>query len=91
MSVKVAFREASSSGAVAQRTVLVPKAAVHQQDGRDVVLLMQNGRAERRAITVSSSSDDETTVSAGLSAGEKVILDWPAGLTEGLKVKEVKP
>ena len=53
MSVKVAFREAGGSGPVAGRTVIVPKAAVQQQDGRDVVLVVQNGRAERRAVTVS--------------------------------------
>jgi RND family efflux transporter MFP subunit len=91
MSVKVAFHEASSSGAVVARTFVVPKSAVHQQDGKDVVLVLQNERAERRAITIGSSSFEETTVSAGLSAGEKVILDWPPGLTDGSKVKEIKP
>src|ERR1700693_2915099 len=48
MSVKVAFREAASPGSIAQRTVRVPKAAVHQADGHDVVLVVQNDRAERR-------------------------------------------
>jgi len=91
MSVKVAFREAASPGSVAQRTVSVPKAAIHQEDGHDVVLVVQNNHAERRAITVSSTTDDETIVNAGLSAGEKVILDWPPGLTEGVKVKRAKP
>jgi hypothetical protein len=91
MSVKVAFHEAASSGAVVARTFVVPKSAVHQQDGRDVVLVLQNERAERRAITIASSSPDETIVSAGLSAGEKVILDWPPGLTDGSKVKQIKP
>src|SRR5262245_36745591 len=91
MSVKVAFREAAGSGPVAARTVIVPKSAVHQQDGHDVVLVLQNERAERRAITIGSSSSDEAVISAGLSAGEKVILDWPQGLTDGSKVKEMKP
>jgi HlyD family secretion protein len=91
MSIKVAFREAAGPGSVAQRTVVVPKAALHQQDGHDVVLVVQNDRAERRAVTVSSSTGEETTISAGLSAGEKVILEWPAGLTDGVKVKEQKP
>jgi RND family efflux transporter MFP subunit len=91
MSVKVAFREAANPGSVAQRTVVVPKAAVHQQDNHDVVLVVQNERAERRAVTVASSTGDETIISAGVSAGEKVILDWPPGLTEGVKVKEIKP
>jgi len=29
-------------------------------------------------------------IQAGLVSGEKVILDWPPGLTEGVKVKEAK-
>jgi len=91
MSVKVAFHEAANSGAVVARTFVVPKSAVHQQDGKDVVLVLQNERADRRAITIGSSSAEETTVTAGLSAGEKVILDWPPGLTDGSKVKEIKP
>jgi HlyD family secretion protein len=91
MSVKVAFHEAARAGSVAARTVSVPKAAVHQQDGHDVVLVVQNERAERRAVTVSSSTDNETVVTAGLTSGEKVILDWPPGLTDGVKVKEAKP
>ena len=52
------------------RTVLVPKAAVQQQDGRDVVLVVQGGRAERRAVTVSSAQRQRERRSApGLAAG----------------------
>jgi len=91
MSIKVAFREAVGAGAVVRPSVIVPKAAVHQQEGRDVILVMQNGRAERRAVTVGSSTGDEATVNAGLTAGEKVILDWPPGLTDGVKVKQANP
>lgn len=91
MSIKVAFHEGAVSASSAKRTVVVPKAAVHQQDGRDVVMVMQGDRAERRAITVSSSTDEESLISAGVSAGEKVIVDWPNGLTEGSKIKEAKP
>jgi RND family efflux transporter MFP subunit len=91
MSVKVAFHEGAISASGAQRTVVVPKTAVHQQDGHDIVMLMQNDRAERRAITVANSTGEESWISAGLAAGEKVILDWPEGLTDGAKVKEAKP
>ena len=55
MSVKVAFREADGSGPAAGRTVLAADGAVRQQDGRDVVLVVQSGRAERRAVTVSQT------------------------------------
>jgi HlyD family secretion protein len=91
MSVKVAFREDATPAAVAQRLFLVPKAAVHQQDGRDVVMVVQNDRAERRAVSVASSTGDDSRISAGLAAGEKVIVDWPEGLAEGVRIKEQTP
>jgi HlyD family secretion protein len=88
MSVKVAFREAGGSGPVAGRTVILPKAAVQQRDGRDVVLVVQGGRAERRAVTVSKTLLDEVVISAGVAAGERVIVDAPNGLTDGAAVTE---
>jgi RND family efflux transporter MFP subunit len=91
MSVKVAFKETAVPGApVVARNVIVPKAAVQQQDGRDIVLVVQNGRAERRAVTVSDTRNDETIVSSGLAAGERVALDWPQKLADGTAVKEVR-
>src|SRR6266705_6814124 len=51
MGVKVAFRETGGSTSTAARTLLVPKTAVQQQGGRDVVMVVQNGVVERRAVT----------------------------------------
>lgn len=90
MSVKVAFRDTAGSGpAPTHAGVLVPKTAVQQQDGRDVVLVVQNGRTERRTVTVSASQNDEAVISAGLSDGERVAVDWPQGLGDGAAVREV--
>src|ERR1043166_8501212 len=84
MGVKVAFHETvASAPANANRGVAVPKAAIQQRDGRDVVLVVQNGRAEQRDVTVSSSSAQEAVVSAGVVSGERVVTDWPAGLAKG--------
>jgi HlyD family secretion protein len=91
MAVKVAFRETGVSAAAASRIVTVPKGAIRQQDGRDVVYLVKDGRADRRAVTVSSTGGGESVVGAGVSAGERVIVDSPAELTDGAKVKEAKP
>jgi len=88
MSVKVAFREAGGTGPAASRTVTLPKTAVQQQEGRDVVLVVQNGRAERRAVTVSSTGADEVVVGAGVTAGERVVAEWPKGLADGAAVRE---
>ncbi len=90
MAAKVAFREtggAASSGS----TVAVPKSALQQQDGRDVVLVLQRDRVERRAVTVSGAQNEEVLLSAGLTPGEKVVLDPPHGLKDGLSVKEKLP
>jgi HlyD family secretion protein len=91
MSVKVAFREtASAASPPPTRAVSLPKGAVQQQDGKDVVLIVQNGRAKRRAVTVSSKRDDEVIVSSGVAAGERVVADWPSGLAAGAAVREMK-
>lgn len=89
MSVKVAFREAEGA-APAGRLVVVPKAAVRQQDGRAVVMTVQNGRAERRAVTLGQPRDQEITISAGLAAGEKVVVEGPKDLADGSVVKEMQ-
>jgi len=90
MSVKVAFRETGGGTAAAIRAVLIPKSAVQSQDGRDVVFVVQNGRAERRAVTVTDTQGDDSVLSAGVSAGESVIVDSPAGLADGTAVKATK-
>ena len=83
MSTKVGFRDNTSSGPGTARTVTVPKNALQQRDGKDMVLVVQNGRAERRAVTVGGTFKDEVALSAGLMPGEQVIIDAPQGLGDG--------
>ena len=89
MSVKVAFRD--QGGAPAGRTVLVPKNSVLNRDGHDVVFIVRDGHAERRAVTVSDTQNEDSALSAGVAAGEKVVVDAPADLKDGMAVKEKKP
>lgn len=92
MAVKVAFQEAGAPAAGhANPAVLVPKAAVRNEDGRDVVFVVHDGRAERRAVTVSDTQADNSVLTAGVSAGEKVVVDAPSGLTDRVAVSEKKP
>ncbi|MGA2864497.1 MAG: efflux RND transporter periplasmic adaptor subunit [Verrucomicrobiota bacterium] len=90
MSAKVAFREADGAARAASRLVTVPKSAVQQLDGRDVVFVVQHGRAERRAVIVSSTGTDEAVIGAGVAAGERVVVDWPKGLADGVAVRLAK-
>jgi multidrug efflux pump subunit AcrA (membrane-fusion protein) len=70
--------------------VLVPKTAVQSRDGQDVVFVVQHGRAERRAVTVIDTQGDDSVLSAGVSAGESVVADPPAGLIDGMPVRARK-
>lgn len=91
MSAKVAFRgtEAAPQTSVAS-TVTIPRNAIQQQDGRDVVWIVQGKRVERRAVTVRATNGEETELSAGLAAGERVVVKPPAELKNGDPVKESK-
>ena len=89
MAVKVAFRVTGPGGAV--RLVVIPKSSVRNLEGRDVVFVVQKDRAERRAVTVGSAQDQDVVLSAGVSAGETVIVDSPSGLADGVRVREMKP
>jgi RND family efflux transporter MFP subunit len=88
MSVKVAFRETTASGAANGRQTLVPKVALSQDGSVDIVYVVTNGRADRRAVKVGGTRGEEVELLSGLSAGEKVITNRPAGLKDGASVKE---
>ncbi len=91
MGVKVAFHEMGGAAPATARTMLVPKAAVEQQDGRDVVMVVQNDLVERRAVNISGSSGDDLILTAGVADGERVVVDGLKDLANGAKVKEKKP
>jgi RND family efflux transporter MFP subunit len=94
MGVKVAFqggeKEAGAAAAEATAGVLVPKAAVRPQGGRDYVWVVRNGRVERRAGTLGPARGDEFGVVAGVVAGERLMVEGPAGLADGATVKEAR-
>jgi RND family efflux transporter MFP subunit len=90
MRVKVAFQGAAGS-ATASHAVVVPRASLRKEDGREVAFVVQNGRAERRAVTVGGTQAEEVTVVAGLSSGERVVVEPPPTLQDGTRVREKKP
>jgi len=93
MGVRVSFEEKTSAGAAPQerpRGVLVPADALRKDGGEDVVFVVKDHRALRRAVTVGGGSGDTRQVLAGLNAGETVIVDAPAGLKDDAAVTEAK-
>ena len=96
MSVKVAFQSASrpaSAPAEAEKAggnMTIPKSAVRQRDGRDVVWVVRDGRAEQRAVTLGTTRGDDVAIVAGLSGGEKIVVDQTGQLADGARVTEQK-
>jgi HlyD family secretion protein len=89
MSVKVVFQGAQEAK-TAQRNIMVPKAAVRQRDGRDMVWIVNDGRVEQRAVTVEATRGDEVAIAAGLSGGHRVVVEGAENLAEGARVTEAK-
>jgi RND family efflux transporter MFP subunit len=93
MGVRVSFEEKAAAGAVAQqrpRGVLVPAGALRKDGSEDVVYVLKDRHAQRRAVTLGAVSGDSRVVLGGLSPGESVIVDAPAGIRDGAAVSEIK-
>jgi len=89
MAVKVAFHDDANSAGAAQ--VKMPKACVRDDGGRDVVFVVRNGMAERRAVTVANTQGEEVTLRAGVASGERIVVNPPPDLHDGATVKESNP
>ncbi|MBN1513303.1 MAG: efflux RND transporter periplasmic adaptor subunit [Phycisphaerae bacterium] len=91
MSVKVAFQSAGEEATTAAQCLTLPRTAVERDEGQDIVWIVRDGRVERRAVTIGETRGDEVTIAAGVRGGERVVLDGPDHLTEGMRVKEDTP
>ena len=88
MGVKVSFlKDAPAPGQAAAPRVIVPKAAVRSADGHSIVFVLRDDRVERRAVSVGLDNGDQIELVSGVSAGERVVVDGPATLKDGDKVR----
>jgi RND family efflux transporter MFP subunit len=89
MGVKVSFLadEEPARAQAAVATVSVPKAAVKTDQGSTIVFVLKDDRVERRAVRTGNESGDDVEVLTGLTAGERVVVDAPADLKDGDRVK----
>jgi HlyD family secretion protein len=69
------------------QALLIPRRALTQVDGQPSVFVVDDGRAAPRAVTTGLSDRDRIEVTAGLAAGEQVVVAGQANLTPGATVK----
>ena len=86
MGVKVSFIT-SEPGAAVTQSVEVPKSAVRRDGEQDIVFVVVNGKAERRAIKVLTTEGDVVRLASGLAENESVIVEGPADLKDGDSVR----
>jgi hypothetical protein len=93
MGVRVSFLEDRKPEAGNQppaRGVLVPARALRKEGDENVVFVLNEQKAQRRTVRLGGTVGDSREVTAGVSAGETVIVDAPAGLKDGAAVTVAK-
>ena len=95
MGVKVAFQEESGSAresgpasSPSRAGVLVPQSAISENAGKYYVMLVVDSMVELRAVATAGERGKEMLVTAGITGGDKVIINAPTGLQDGMRVKE---
>jgi RND family efflux transporter MFP subunit len=96
MGVKVAFLETEDESEIPTETarrLLIPVEAVIRDQGQDVVFVYDRGRVERRAVRLRTArrGAQSVEVEAGLSAGERIVLEPPQDLKDRDAVSPVEP
>jgi len=87
MGVKVAFQAEPGADVAARPRLLVPERALRREKDAGVVFVLRNDRVERRAVAVGGSSAGSVEVASGVHAGDTVVLDPPADLADGSRVR----
>lgn len=70
-----------------QSPIAIPTGAIQFIEGHPCVFVYENDVVKQRTIKIGVSANGKTEVVNGLSAGEKIVLDDPALVTDGMKVK----
>jgi RND family efflux transporter MFP subunit len=87
MGVKVAFQAEPGADVAARPMLVVPERALRREKDGGIVFVLRDDRVERRAVAVGGSNAGGVEVASGLRAGDTVVLDPPADLADGSRVR----
>jgi RND family efflux transporter MFP subunit len=73
-----------------EKTTLIPKRALVQQDGQTFVFVADGEQAQRREVTLGYESEGAVEILNGVSLGENVVVAGQGNLKEGSKIKETQ-
>jgi HlyD family secretion protein len=92
MGVKVAFLEEEQQKAKGKEigppaVAYIPKSAVRSDSASSFVLMVHDGKVERRAISLGTDRGTDVAVLAGVSPGDSLVVKGPENLHDGDKVQ----
>ena len=89
MDIKVTFlgAEPEKKPSAAAAAIVIPQSAVRDDNGKKIVFLVKDDKAERRAVTLGGAHGSDTEVIAGLDAGDTVVVKGPSNLRDGQSVE----
>ena len=90
MGVKVAFQGGGELAPGGASSVTIPRAAVRNDGGRDIIWVVKDAKVERRAVKIGQEQNGGVPVLSNLTGGEKVVLEGAEGLKDGDAVQEKK-
>jgi RND family efflux transporter MFP subunit len=90
MSAKVAFLSQALDPGARQSRLIIPKGALVTRAGRAYSFLVTGNRVKLVPVTLGLTMNDLVEVAGGLKEGDRVVLNPPASLKDGarMKVKE---
>ncbi|HWR35268.1 MAG TPA: efflux RND transporter periplasmic adaptor subunit [Clostridia bacterium] len=86
MGVKVTFLGDGPKKAQSGANVLVPQAAVRNDNGSQIVYVYHEGKVERRSVRVGATRGSDQEIIAGLVGGDQVVVSGFDGLRDGKQV-----
>jgi RND family efflux transporter MFP subunit len=87
MGVKVSFLAGEQAGTRPAARAVVPREAARTVDGQTVVFVNRGGVLERRAVSLGLELGADVEVTAGLSPGDMVVVEGPADLHDGQRIR----
>lgn len=88
MGVRVSFLETPVAGAAKPTGVWIPAAATVTENKQSAVFIVSaDGTAKRIRVTLAEKRDADQRVEGALRGGEQVIIDPPAGIKDGRRVR----
>ena len=87
MSAKVAFLSQPLEPGECQPRLTIPKAALVDREGRSSSYLVTGNRVKLVPVTAGLTLNDLVEIASGLKEGDRVVLNPPASLHDGSRVK----